>query len=135
VGPASLVLLPAALLLALDRFRNLGHQLTGGFLVTRQGSLVRRTVAVQRTGVIGWTFRQGIGQRRAGLVEVEAITAAGVGGYTVLDVSAPDGVALADAAVPHLLVPFLLTPSSTPSSTAPSAGISDDGGGSRTGHA
>jgi putative membrane protein len=57
--------------------------------------------------VIGWTFRQSVFQRRAGLVEVEAITAAGTGGYTVLDVAAPDGVALADAAVPHLVTPFL----------------------------
>jgi putative membrane protein len=43
------------------------------------------------------------------VVSVEAITAAGAGGYTVLDVAAPDGAALADAAVPHLLTPFLAT--------------------------
>jgi putative membrane protein len=108
LGPAGLVLLPIALLLALDRYRNLGHRLTPRYLVTRQGSVQRRTVALQRTGVIGWTFRQSVFQRRAGLVEVEAVTAAGAGGYTVLDVSAPDGVALADATVPHLLTPFLI---------------------------
>jgi putative membrane protein len=67
----------------------------------------RRTIALQRAGVIGWTFRQSVFQRRAGLVEVVAVTAAGAGGYTVLDVSAPDGVALADATTPHLLTPFL----------------------------
>jgi putative membrane protein len=66
----------------------------------------RRTVALQRTGVIGWTFRQSLFQRRAGLVEVEAVTAAGAGGYTVLDVSAADGVALADATTPDLLTRF-----------------------------
>lgn len=108
LGPAGLVLLPIALLLALDRYRNLGHRLTPRYLVTRQGSVQRRTVALQRTGVIGWTFRQSVFQRRAGLVEVEAVTAAGAGGYTVLDVSAPDGVALADATVPHLLTPFVI---------------------------
>jgi putative membrane protein len=106
LGPASLVLLPAALLLAVDRYRNLGHQLTAAHLVARQGSLQRRTVALQRTGVIGWTFRQSVFQRRAGLVEVEAVTAAGAGGYTVLDVAAADGVALAEATVPGLLAPF-----------------------------
>jgi putative membrane protein len=110
LGPASLVLLPIAALLALDRYRNLGHQLTARHLVTRQGSVQRRTVALQRAGVIGWSFRQSIFQRRSGLVEVEAVTAAGAGGYIVLDVSAPDGVALADAAVPHLLTPFLTAP-------------------------
>jgi putative membrane protein len=107
LGPASLILLPVAVLLALDRYRNLGHQLTPRHLVTRQGSVQRRTVALQRTGVIGWTFRQSVFQRRAGLVEVEAVTAAGAGGYTVLDVAAPDGVALADATTPHLLTRFL----------------------------
>jgi len=107
LGPASLALLPVALLLALDRYRNLGHQVTARHLLTRQGSVQRRTVALQRSGVIGWTFRQSVFQRRAGLVEVEAVTAAGAGGYTVLDVAAPDGVALADATTPHLLTPFL----------------------------
>ncbi|OZM76953.1 PH domain-containing protein [Pseudonocardia sp. MH-G8] len=109
LGPASLALLPVAALLALDRFRALGHELTARHLVARQGSVQRRTVALQRDGVIGWTFRQSVFQRRAGLVEVEAVTAAGAGGYTVLDVSAPDGVALADATVPRLLTPFLIS--------------------------
>jgi putative membrane protein len=106
LGPASLVLLPAAVALALDRYRNLGHQLTARHLVMRQGSVQRRTVALQRAGVIGWTFRQSVFQRRAGLVEVEAVTAAGAGGYPVLDVAAADGVALADATTPDLLAPF-----------------------------
>jgi putative membrane protein len=106
----SLLLLPLAALVALDRYRNLGHELTARYLVSRHGSVQRRTVALQRAGVIGWTFRQSIFQRRAGLVAVEAITAAGAGGYQVLDVAAADGVALADAAVPHLLTPFLAAP-------------------------
>ncbi|WP_232666259.1 PH domain-containing protein [Pseudonocardia sp. TRM90224] len=106
-GPASLVLLPIAAALAFDRYRNLGHRLTARYLVTRQGSLVRSTVALQRTGVIGWTFRQSPFQRRAGLVVAEAFTAAGQSGYSVLDVGAVDAVALADAATPHLLTPFV----------------------------
>lgn len=110
LGPVGLLLLPAAALLGLDRYRGLGHELTARHLVSRQGSLMRRTVALQRAGVIGWTFRQSVFQRRAGLVEVEAVTAAGEGGYTVLDVSAADAVALADATLPGLLTPFLLDP-------------------------
>jgi putative membrane protein len=106
LGPASLALLPAAALLALDRYRSLGHQLTARYLVTRLGSVQRRTAALQRDGVIGWTFRQSVFQRRAGLVDLEAVTAAGAGGYTVLDVAAPDAVALADATVPRLLTSF-----------------------------
>jgi putative membrane protein len=103
LGPASLVLVPLALLVALDRYRNLGHQLTAEHLVSRQGSLVRRTVALQKHGVIGWTIRQSIFQRRAGLVTLEAVTAAGQGGYQVLDLAAGDAAALADATTPQLL--------------------------------
>ncbi|NMH90168.1 PH domain-containing protein [Pseudonocardia bannensis] len=111
LGPASLVLLPSAVLLGLDRYRNLGHALTGRYLVTRLGSVHRRTVALRRSGVIGWTFRQSVFQRGSGLVTVEAVTAAGQGGYQVLDIGAADGVALADAATPGLLAPFRGLPS------------------------
>jgi putative membrane protein len=108
LGPWALVSLPVALLLGRDRFRSLGHQLTGGFLVARNGSVVRRTVALQRSGVIGWTVRQTIFQRRAGLVSLTAVTAAGRGGYDVTDLAAADAVALADAALPGLLAPLRL---------------------------
>ncbi|WP_214371348.1 PH domain-containing protein [Pseudonocardia sp. H11422] len=124
LGPASLVLLPLAVLLGLDRYRNLGHTLTGRYLVTRLGSVRRRTVALQRSGVIGWTLRQSVFQRRSGLVTVEAVTAAGEGGYHVLDVDAADGVALADAATPGLLTPFRAGPTAARShrpSRAPDA--------------
>ena len=102
-GPPSLLLLPLAALVGWDRYRNLGHQLTERYLVSRQGSVARRTVALQRAGVIGWTVRQSVFQRRAGLVTLEAVTGAGAGGYAVLDLAADDAVALADAAVPGLL--------------------------------
>jgi putative membrane protein len=48
-------------------------------------------------------------QQRTGLVTVEAVTAAGAGGYEVLDVTGRDGVALADAAVPNLVAPFVIS--------------------------
>ena len=102
-GLAALLLLPAAVALAVDRYRNLGHAVTARHLVTRLGGLRRRTVALQRDGVIGWTFRQSVFQRRAGMVTAEAVTAAGRGGYVVLDVAADDAVALADAVTPGLL--------------------------------
>ena len=115
LGPASLVLLPVAALVGIDRYRNLGHQLTGHYLVTRQGSLVRRTVALQQQGVIGWTFRQSVFQRRAGLVTLEAVTAAGHGGYQVLDLAGADATALATAATPRLL-PDPAPPAAQPTS-------------------
>ncbi len=102
-GWVGLLLLPAAALLGLDRARSLGHTVTTRHLVVREGSVVRRTVALRREGVLGWTVRQSPFQRRAGLVTVEAVTAAGTGGYRVLDVGAADGVRLAEAATPGLL--------------------------------
>ncbi len=101
-------LLPLSLLLAVDSYRNLGHQLSGDYLVTRHGAGIRRCTAVQRNGVIGWTVSQSLLQRRAGLVTLIATTAAGSGGYAVLDVATSDGLAVAEQAVPGLLAPFLL---------------------------
>ncbi|MGD9525213.1 PH domain-containing protein [Pseudonocardia sp.] len=107
LGPVALLLLPLAALVGYDRWRNLGHALTERYLVARHGSLLRRTVVLQRGGVIGWTLRQSVFQRRSGLVTLTAVTAAGDGGYPVVDIAAADGAALADAAVPGLLAPFL----------------------------
>jgi putative membrane protein len=104
---ASLVLLPFAALLGWDRYRSLGHALTDQYLVTRLGALDRRTVALQRTGIIGWRIKRSFFQRRAGLLTLTATTAAGRGGYAVLDLDVTDGLALADAAVPGVLAPFV----------------------------
>nr|WP_121011002.1 PH domain-containing protein [Saccharothrix australiensis] len=103
----SLALLPLAALLGWDRYRSLGHALTGRHLVARQGSVVRETVALQRTGIIGWRVSRSFFQRRSGLVTMTATTAAGDGAYHVVDVAEGDGLALADDAVPDLVRPFL----------------------------
>jgi len=105
---AVLAALPLTLLLALDSYRNLGHALSDGYLVTRRGAAQRRTVALQRSGIIGWTVSQTLFQRRAGLATVAATTAAGGGAYEIVDVGTGDGLAVADAAVPDLLHPFLV---------------------------
>lgn len=107
VAWAVLGLLPVAVLLALDAYCNLGHALTSHYLVTRHGAGVRGTVALQRTGVIGWTVSQSLLQRRAGLVTVTATTAAGNGGYSVIDIETSEGLAVAEQAVPGLLEPFV----------------------------
>ncbi len=107
---AALPLVPLAALVGWDRYRSLGHALTDRYLVVRSGSLLRETVALQRTGIIGWRVRRTFFQRRAGLVTVVATTAAGDGHYAVVDVGEADGLAVADEAVPDLLRPFLLRP-------------------------
>lgn len=99
--------LPAAVLLALDAYRGLGHTVSGAYLVTRSGTLRRSTAALERAGVIGWTVRQSYFQRRAGLLSVSATTAAGAGAYTAHDTGVTQGLTFASDAVPGLLGPFL----------------------------
>lgn len=98
---------PLAAALAVDLARGLGHAVSGDYLVVRAGSLRRSTVALRRTGVVGWTVRQTVLQRRRGLVTVVATTAAGRGAFHAHDVDARAGVRLAAAATPRLVVPFV----------------------------
>jgi putative membrane protein len=112
-GPAwvwmsSLALLPAAALLAADRYRSLGHRLAGGWLVTRTGTLARRRNIISTDAIIGWRVHQTWFQRRQGLITLTATTAAGQQHYSVRDVPAAQGLALA-AATGDLLQPFLRT--------------------------
>ncbi|MCW0212677.1 MAG: PH domain-containing protein [Pseudonocardia sp.] len=110
---------PVAVLLARDAAANLGHGLTGRYLVTRSGSLRRSTVALRRDGVIGWRIRQSPWQRHAGLVSVTATTAAGRGAFTAHDADAEDGIAFAAGAVPGLLSPFLRERAHAPARPGP----------------
>jgi putative membrane protein len=104
---AAVVATPPALALALDDYRNLGHGLSGDYLVTRYGAGSRHTVALLRSGVIGWTVRRSLFQRRAGLVTIAATTAANNGEYLIRDVGESEGLSFAAEAVPDLLTPFL----------------------------
>ncbi|MEJ2890884.1 PH domain-containing protein [Actinomycetospora aeridis] len=102
------ILLVGAALLAVDRIRSLGHALTRDHLVARQGAWVRRTVVLRRGGVIGWRLEQSLTQRRAGLVTLHAVTAAGRGRYEVLDVDTARALELVDDVTPGLLAPFVI---------------------------
>lgn len=104
---SAVVLLPVAVGLAFAAYRSLGHGITGGYLLARHGALRRGTVALRRGGVIGWTVRQSVFQRRRGLLTVIATTAAGSQAYAVYDVAEAEGLAFAEQAVPGLLTPFL----------------------------
>lgn len=107
VPPVSLLLLLATVPLAFDYYRNLGHTLSGRYLLTRHGAVSRHTVALRRNGVIGWTISRTFFQRRVGLATVAATTGAGSGEYKVYDVDESTGLAFAEQAVPDLLTPFL----------------------------
>ncbi|MEU4271611.1 PH domain-containing protein [Streptomyces sp. NPDC026092] len=109
-----LVLGVLAVVAALDAYRNLGHAVSGDYLVTRSGTIRRSTVALERGGVIGWTVKQSYFQRRAGLLTLTATTAAGTGGYDVYDAGQDEGLTFAAEAVPDLLAPFLEPVRETP---------------------
>ncbi|WKX70507.1 PH domain-containing protein [Streptomyces sp. XD-27] len=101
------VLLPLLLAFAYDAYRALGHGLRGRYLVASSGTFARRTVALQRDGIIGWKISRAPFQRRAGLLTLGATTAAGDGVYKVRDVPVTEGLMLAEGAVPQLLAPFI----------------------------
>ena len=93
---AALVLAALGVPLGLDRYAGLGHALDRRAVSVRSGSLRRRQVVLVRRGVVGWTVRQTLFQRRAGLATVTVATGAGTGGYDAIDVDAagrgrPDG--------------------------------------------
>lgn len=77
-----------SMFLAADRSRSLGHRVGGGWLVARAGSLQRRRDCVSAAGIVGWTVRQTLLQRRAGVATLIAATAAGVKRYEIVDVPA-----------------------------------------------
>lgn len=105
---AAIALGVAALPVAADRYRSLGHALAPGHLVTRWGSLVRRRVALDRDGIIGWNLSRSFFQRRAGLATLTATTAAGRQGYGIVDVELAEALRTADQGIPGLLTPFLV---------------------------
>jgi putative membrane protein len=90
-------------LLAFDRSRALGHRVDDGWLVARAGSLHRTRDCIAAPGIIGWTVRQTLMQRRAGVATLVAATAAGVKRYRVIDVPADAAWAIAAAASPWVV--------------------------------
>ena len=103
IWPSALLLVPLAAILAADRYRNLGHALRPEYLVISNGSLVRRRVAVQRSGIIGWRLHQSPLQRWSGVLTLDAITAAGAGRYSVVDITPARALELVARVNPGLL--------------------------------
>nr|WP_281497454.1 PH domain-containing protein [Ornithinimicrobium sp. F0845] len=87
-------------------YRNLGHQLTSEHIVSRSGALQRQRVVLERAGVIGWVVRQSFFQRRRGLADLLATTAAGPEVVTVSDIPLPWALALARQVNPTVVDQF-----------------------------
>lgn len=84
-------------------YRALGHAVSARYLISRHGFLLRKTVALRGTGIIGWQVHQSFFQRRTGLATLTAFTAAGTGHYEIEDMAAADATAVADQVTPGLL--------------------------------
>ncbi|MEV4441710.1 PH domain-containing protein [Streptomyces sp. NPDC049577] len=104
----TLLAAPVAYALARDAYRALGHGLRGRWLVLRSGTFGRETVALERTGVVAWSFTQTPFARRAGVVTVTAAVAAGEDGYRIRDMAAGEAAGFAEAAAPGILSEFLV---------------------------
>lgn len=98
--PVWAVLAVCCALLAFDRSRALGHRVDAEWLVARAGSLDRRRDCIAAAGIIGWTVRQTLLQRRAGVATLIAATAAGVKAYRLIDVPAELAWSIAGSASP-----------------------------------
>lgn len=105
------VVLLAALVLGLLgaelSHRHLGHALTDRYLVVRAGSFTTVRTALQTEGIIGWRVRQSFFDRRLGLAQVTAMTAAGKEHVDIPDVPLETAVALAAAATPRTVSDFV----------------------------
>ena len=104
---AAVIAVPVGIALGREGYRKLGHGLSGAYLVTREGMTRRRTVALQRAGVIGWSVRQSFLQRRVGLATLRFTTAAGEQAYAVRDMAACEAAAFAREALGDVVTPFL----------------------------
>lgn len=100
------LLIVAAVVLARDRYAGLGHRVTPGHLVASEGSLDRRRVVLDRSGIIGWKVEQSFFQRRAGVANLVATTAAGQQHYDLLDVPLERAYAVMAEISPDLLAEF-----------------------------
>ncbi|KRE93515.1 hypothetical protein ASG76_13755 [Nocardioides sp. Soil774] len=88
-------------------YRHLGHALLDRHLVAGGGTLARVRTVLETDGIIGWVVSQSWWQRRIGLADLTATTAAGTERVLVRDVRLEVAVALADRATPGMLTPFV----------------------------
>lgn len=98
---------PVAVAAAELRYRRLGHALTQRYLVSDTGTLTALRTALEIDGIVGWRVHQSFWDRRRGLAQLVATTAAGKEQVMVPDVPVGEAVAVAAAATPRMVEGFL----------------------------
>jgi putative membrane protein len=133
---AGLALTVAAVPLAVDRYRQLGHRFDGRRLAVREGSLLRRWTELDPAGIVSFELRRSPTQRSAGLATVVLHLGEGAGSRRALDAGAEQARTLLAQLHPRLFEPLLersypsgfserayvTAPASTSAHPAPSAG-------------
>jgi len=102
-----LVLAALAVVVARDRFRQLGHGYDGRRLTLREGSLRRRWSELDPSGIVAYDLRSSPGQRRAGVCTVTVHLGQGAGSRRALDAGEGQAAALLAALEPRLLAPLV----------------------------
>jgi putative membrane protein len=114
----ALALAVLAALLALDRYRQLGHAFDGRRLVLREGSLRRQWSEHDPHAAVSFELTSSPGQRRAGLATLTVHLGQGAGSRRALDLGEEQAVALLARVRPELFAPVL--PATQPPPAAPS---------------
>jgi putative membrane protein len=104
---AAAALTAAAVPLALDRYRQLGHAFDGGRLALRGGTLRRRWSEVDPEGVVSFDLRSSPGQRRAGLATLTVHLGQSAGSRRALDLGEGQAAELLRRVQPQLFEPLL----------------------------
>ena len=99
--------LPLGAAAAETSYRHLGHALVPGatpsHLVVGHPQVARVRTVLETDGIIGWVVTESWFQRRLGLADLVATTAAGAEKVVVRDVPRAGAIALADTATPGVL--------------------------------
>jgi uncharacterized membrane protein YdbT with pleckstrin-like domain len=97
-------------LVAVDRYRQLGHGFDGRRLAVREGSLMRRWTELDPTEIVSFELRRTPTQRRTGLATVVLHLGEGAGTRRVLDAGAEQTRILLAELEPRILAPLVEPP-------------------------
>lgn len=95
--------LPLAAAVAEASYGHLGHALDPTHLTVGHAQVARVRTVLETDGIIGWVLAESWFQRRLGLADLVATTAAGAEKVLLRDVPRDRAIALADAATPGVL--------------------------------
>ncbi len=104
---AAALLTASAVVLALDRYRQLGHGFDGRRLALRGGSLLRRWSELDPGAAVAFELRSSPGQRRAGLCTLTLHLGQGAGSRRALDLGEEQAAELVARLEPRILAPLV----------------------------